>query len=143
MKISTKGRYGLRAMLDLAVYSKGSHVSLFNIAERQNISVNYLEQVFSSLRKGGLVNSVKGAQGGYMLALNPDKIKVGDILKCLEGDLSVVNEDNEKSNDMQRCITNCVWNTINSSINDVVNSITLENLIQNYKGMSSYPMFYI
>lgn len=143
MKISTKGRYGLRAMLDLAVNSNGSHVSLYNIAERQNISVNYLEQVFSALRKFGLVSSIKGAQGGYMLAASPMNIKVGDILKSLEGDLSVVNVDAEKETDMQQCITKCVWNKINESINNVVNSITLQDLVDEYKGMNEYPMFYI
>lgn len=146
MKISTKGRYGLRAMLDLAVNSGGTHVSLFNIAERQNISVNYLEQVFSQLRKSGLVNSVKGAQGGYMLADSPSKISVGDILKSLEGDLVVVDEDTdrgEQSNEIQQCITKCVWNKINESINSVVNSISLEDLVEEYKGLNNYPMFYI
>jgi Rrf2 family protein len=146
MKISTKGRYGLRAMLDLAINSNGSHVSLFNIAERQNISVNYLEQVFSLLRKAGLVNSVKGAQGGYMLADSTAKIKVGDILKSLEGDLVVVDEDTdrgEQSNEMQQCITKCVWDKINASIDNVVNSISLEDLVEECKGMNSYPMFYI
>lgn len=146
MKISTKGRYGLRAMLDLAINSKGSHVSLFSIAERQNISVNYLEQVFSVIRKAGLVNSVKGAQGGYMLADSPSHIKVGDILKCLEGDLSVVDEDSEKGpqqNDLQKCISLCVWDKLNKSINDVVSSITLQDLVEEYRGMNTYPMFYI
>jgi Rrf2 family protein len=146
MKISTKGRYGLRAMLDLAINSNGSHVSLFNIAERQNISVNYLEQVFSLLRKAGLVNSVKGAQGGYMLADTPAKIKVGDILKSLEGDLVVVDDDTdrgEQSNEMQQCITKCVWDKLNASIDNVVSSISLEDLVEEYKGMNSYPMFYI
>lgn len=143
MKISTKGRYGLRAMLDLAVNSNGGHVSLYNIAERQNISVNYLEQVFSALRKSGLVISIKGAQGGYKLAANPMNIKVGDILKSLEGCLSVVSADSENETDMQQCITKCVWNKINKSIDDVVNSITLQDLIDEYKGMNEYPMFYI
>lgn len=143
MKISTKGRYGLRAMLDLAVNSNGGHVSLFNIAERQNISVNYLEQVFSSLRKSGLVLSIKGAQGGYRLAEKPMNIKVGDILKSLEGSLSVVSTDAENGTDMQQCITKCVWSRINESIDSVVNSITLQDLVDEYKGMNEYPMFYI
>jgi Rrf2 family protein len=89
MKLSTKGRYGLRAMVDLAVHSSGEHVALYSIAERQNISENYLEQVFSILRKAGLVKSVKGAQGGYTLADKPSNISIGAILRVLEGDLSV------------------------------------------------------
>ncbi|MDR3552637.1 MAG: Rrf2 family transcriptional regulator [Clostridia bacterium] len=147
MKISTKGRYGLRAMLDLALYSSGSHVSLFNIADRQRISVNYLEQVFSLLRKAGLVRSVKGAQGGYTLADKPSAIRVGTILRILEGDLSVIDEDSEnaeiENNALQSCIKQCVWDRINESIDAVIDSITLQDLIDEYKGSESHPMFYI
>ena len=90
MRISTKGRYGLRAMMDLAAYSNGGHVSLSSIAKRQMISTNYLEQVFSVLRNAGLVKSIKGAQGGYVLAKKPSEIRIGTILRVLEGYLSVV-----------------------------------------------------
>ncbi|HOB20914.1 MAG TPA: Rrf2 family transcriptional regulator, partial [Candidatus Atribacteria bacterium] len=79
MKISARGRYGLMAMLDLAVNSANEHISLYSIADRQNISPSYLEQVFSLLRKAGLVNSIKGAYGGYKLAGEPRDIRVGDI----------------------------------------------------------------
>jgi Rrf2 family transcriptional regulator, cysteine metabolism repressor len=146
MKISTKGRYGLRAMLDLAIYSSGEHISLLSIANRQDVSVNYLEQVFSILRKAGLVISVKGAQGGYMLASPPSKIRVGDILRCLEGNLCVVDEETEKGNEptpIQQCIAHNVWEKINGSINEVVDSITLDDLANDYNGMNQYPMFYI
>lgn len=145
MKISTKGRYGLRAMLDLAVNSGGGHVSLYNIAERQDISVNYLEQVFSVLRKAGLVSSVKGAQGGYLLARPASRIFVGDILKCLEGDLSVVAEEELKNpvNNMQTCITEYVWEKMNQNIEKVASSISLEDLAEDYRQMDTAPMFYI
>ena len=83
MKISTKGRYGLRAMLDLALNSKMGHVSLYSIAERQGISESYLEHMFSTLRKAELVKSIKGAQGGYTLAYSPSKIKIGTNTKSL------------------------------------------------------------
>lgn len=139
MKLSTKGRYGLRAMLDLAVDSTGDHVSLYNIAERQNISENYLEQVFSILRKAGLVKSVKGAQGGYILAVSPSGTKVGTILRALEGDLSVVDEkvdgiSSEKT--VQNCIKVNVWDKMNESLNEVVDSISLEDLVNEYKKMN-------
>ena len=98
MRLSTKGRYGLRAMVDLAVYSKSEHVALNSIAERQGISMNYLEQVFSTLRKSGLVKSIKGAQGGYILSEEPSNIKVGRILRVLEGPLSVIDDNTERSN---------------------------------------------
>ncbi len=147
MKISTKGRYGLRSMLDLAVNSNGDHVSLNSIAERQNISPNYLEQVFSTLRKSGLVNSVKGAQGGYTLADSPSRISVGSILRALEGNLTVTgeNEDIEARNQIEYCLRTNVWDAINSSVNNVVDSITLEDLVVEHKKLAGNmsSMFYI
>lgn len=140
MKISTKGRYGLRAMVDLAAHSAGDYMPLNNIAERQNISDNYLEQVFSTLRKAGLVKSVKGAQGGYILSDAPSKITVGRVLRALEGELSVIDEDSEtcrKGNDIQCCIKTNVWEKINENINKVVDSITLEDLVNEYKRINN------
>jgi len=139
MKISTKGRYGLRAMLDLAIHS-GSHVSIGAIAERQDVSANYLEQVFALLRKGGLVNSIKGAQGGYVLADKPANITVGRILRVLEGDLAIVVDDNSTpmtDNQMEYCLKNAVWDKINASINQLADSITLEDLINQYNQLNS------
>ena len=148
MKISTKGRYGLRAMVDLAVYSAGDHISLKSIAERQNISEGYLEQVFSTLRKAGLINSIKGSQGGYALADMPVNISVGAVLRALEGNLSVIDEKSmeEKTNDkIEDCIRKKVWSIINASIDDVVDNITLEDLMDEYKKMVSKEasMYYI
>lgn len=147
MKISTKGRYGLRALLDLAVHSQGEHVPLSNIADRQNISENYLEQVFSALRKAGIIRSVKGAQGGYVLAEKATEIKVGTILRVLEGDLSVANEElhYEDGVSIQECIQIKVWDQITERINGFVDSITLEDLVQDYNAMSGNGglMYYI
>jgi len=148
LKVSTKGRYGLRAMVDLAVYSNGEHVALNSIAQRQNISENYLEQVFASLRKSGLVKSVKGAQGGYVLSRRASEIYIGEILKVLEGSLSVV--ENEKSDDMdpnslQYCIKVNLWDKLDDGINKLVDSITLEDLSNEYKKLNDNQsmMFYI
>jgi len=132
MKISTRGRYGLRAMVDLAVHSGGECMALSCIAERQNISTNYLEQVFSSLRKAGLVKSIKGAQGGYFLAKEPSDIKVGDVLRVLEGKLSIAESAEEQDMDpksIQYCLKVMVWDKIEQSIIEAVNSITLEDLV--------------
>lgn len=145
MKISTKGRYGLRAMLALATNSGGGHLALNAIAESQNISSNYLEQVFSMLRKSGLVKSVKGAQGGYVLANHPANITVGNILRALEGELTVTgnNEDQTSDNAMEHCLKIAVWDKINASIDSVIDSITLEDLINDYKKLdSSYSLMY-
>lgn len=149
MKFSTKGRYGLRAMVDLAVHAKGEHVALCNIAERQGISMNYLEQVFSVLRKSGLVKSVKGAQGGYTLSEAPEDIKVGRILRVLEGPLSVIDEnaenDGKNESSIQHCIRVCVWDKMNKSLNELADSLTLGDLVENYCKMngSDDTMYYI
>lgn len=147
MKISTKGRYGLRALLDLAVHSQGEHVPLSNIAERQKISENYLEQVFSALRKAGIIKSVKGAQGGYILADKASEIKVGAILRVLEGDLSVANEEvvRESGVSIQECIQIKVWDQMTEQINEFVDSITLGDLVHEYNAMSrdGSIMYYI
>lgn len=90
LKLSTKGRYGLRAFIDLAVCGEGQPVSLASIAQRQEISVSYLEQLMAKLRKAGLVESVRGVNGGYSLARPADEISVGDVLRALEGDLAPV-----------------------------------------------------
>ncbi len=147
MKISTKGRYGLRAMLDIAVNSAGDHVALNSIADRQEVSESYLEHVFSMLKKAGLVKSIKGAQGGYMLTDKPSNISVGQVLRALEGDLSVVDETEDVGNkkSMEYCISNTVWKKINAGIKQVVDSITLEQLADEYKKMNGNisMMFYI
>jgi len=149
MKISTKGRYGLRAMVDIAVNSSGDHVALNSIAERQNISENYLEQVFSILRKAGLVRSVKGAQGGYIIANSISNTTVGDILRVLEGELTVVDENDESAKREEKTIENLlstkVWKKINQSVNEVVNNITLEDIVEEYEKLNGDQalMFYI
>ncbi len=148
MQISTRGRYGLRAMVDLAIYSVDEHVALNSIAERQNISESYLEQLFSALRKGGLVKSIKGSQGGYALADSPSKITVGAVLRLLEGKLFSVAESSDKevvNSTIEYCLSENVWEKINASICSIVDSITLEDLVDRYKTMngSISRMFYI
>jgi len=148
MKFSTKGRYGLRAMVDLAVHSKGDHVALHSIAQKQGISIHYLEQVFSQLRKSGLVKSVKGAQGGYVLAEAPKDITVGQILRALEGPLSVINEEEQDTNEetgIEKCIRMNVWDKMSECLNELADSITLEDLVEHYHKMNEteYIMYYI
>lgn len=134
MKLSTKGRYGLRAMIDLGANSNGEYLPLHTIADRQGISERYLEQVFSALKKSGLVKSVKGAQGGYVLAKDAENITVKDILFALEGNLEVVENIEDKNEDMLRkCIRINVWEKMNEAIEEVVSSITLEELIAKYR----------
>lgn len=134
MKISTKGRYGLRSLVDIVINSNGDHVPLCKIAERQNISENYLEQIFSTLRRSGIVKSVKGSQGGYLLVKNPELIKVGDVLRSLEGNLTVIDSNLYKDfNNIESCLKRAVWDRLDKVINDVVDSITIEDIVDEYK----------
>lgn len=148
-QLSTKSRYGLRALIDLAVNSNGTHVSLNTIAERQNISEIYLEQVFSSLRKSGIVKSVKGASGGYYLAKKPEDINVKSILKVLEGNLSVlgdkIDEEINKKNIMSYCVKINLWDKIDDSIDNLLESLTLADLVNEHRKLNddTEPMFYI
>lgn len=144
MKVSTKGRYGLRAMIDLALYSNNNLVPLVSIAERQNISKSYLEQVFSGLRKAGLVKSIKGAQGGYILSSAPNEITVGMILRALEGDLSVVpSETDIITNRIESYIQDNIWDKINERVFSFIDEITLKNIIDDYLKKDPTPMYYI
>lgn len=144
MKISTKGRYGLRAMVDLAVHSTGGHISLRSIAERENISDHYLEQVFSTLRKAGLVKSVKGAEGGYVLTDHPSAITIGTILRVLEGSLSIMDTHSETENaefNLNSFLTSVLWSKIDKSIDAVVDHLTLEDLVQEYHRVRNSDAF--
>lgn len=137
MKLSTKGRYGLKAMLDLAVHSCEGQVSLKSIAERQEISENYLEQIFAVLKKAGLVKSIRGSQGGYILSQSADKITVGSVLRALEGSLApvdcVLEDDPSECKRAELCVTRIIWEKIRDSINEVVDSITLKDLVDEVK----------
>lgn len=146
MKVSTKGRYGLRALVDLTVYSTDNHVSLVSIAERQKISLNYLEQVFAILRKAGIVKSIKGAQGGYILSDKPENIKVSTILRVLEGDFSIIDEaiyEDEHIDAIQSAVKNLVWVKINESVNHYLESTSLEDLANEYRRLNGIqPIMY-
>ena len=138
MRLTTKGRYGLRAVVDLAVNTDDEAIALSRIAERQGISMNYLEQLVARLRKSGIVNGIRGAQGGYVLAMPAEEISVGDILRALEGDLSPVDCYELNSNDTpcdnsDICVTKYVWKRISNSINDAVDGIMLSDLVAESK----------
>lgn len=135
MKISTKGRYGLRAVIDIAIHGENEPVSLSDIAVRQDISISYLEQLIAKLKKANIVTSVRGAKGGYSLAMTKEDISVGDILRALEGDLSPVNcsevtENGDACKASNQCITKIVWKRISDSINEAVDNLTLADLLE-------------
>lgn len=133
MKLSTRGRYGLRALIDLASHEDEGAVSTQSIAQRQNISESYLEQLIRMLKKGGLVLSVRGAGGGYRLAKRASEISVGDILRCLEGSLDAVECPAIEGSDCDSanaCVSKFVWKRINDAIAQAVDSVWLSELVE-------------
>ncbi|HOA55724.1 MAG: Rrf2 family transcriptional regulator [Acetivibrionales bacterium] len=137
MKLSTKGRYGLKAILDLALHSADGQITLNSIAERQGLSESYLEQLFAALKKAELIKSIRGPQGGYMLADDPENISVGDILRALEGSMAPTdcvaeNGHHDLCDSSDRCITRGVWEKIRDGINNVIDNISLQELIDDY-----------
>jgi Rrf2 family transcriptional regulator, cysteine metabolism repressor len=137
MKLSTKGRYGVKAMVDLAIHYGGEPVSIKSISLRQGISEYYLEQLFSPLRKSGLINSVRGAQGGYVLSAIPKAITVAEIMEVLEGPIEISNCLDEKScNNVDCCATRLLWAKIKDSIDSVTKSTTLQDILDDYNNMN-------
>lgn len=136
VKLSTKGRYGLRAIVDLAKYSENEPVSIGSIAERQDISERYLEQLMAKLKKADLVKSIRGAGGGYVLAKAAEDISAGDVLRALEGDLEpaeclAYHEGGCEASGT--CVTKYVWKQINEKINETVDGIKLSTLVEESK----------
>ncbi|MDF2540215.1 MAG: transcriptional regulator, BadM/Rrf2 family [Herbinix sp.] len=139
MKISTKGRYALRLMLDLALNNTGEYITIKSIATRQEISEKYLEQIISLLNRAGYVKSVRGAQGGYKLAMNPEEYTVGMILRLTEGSLAPVDcLDNDDCSRNNGCVTREIWIELYDAIRSVVDRITLQDLIDRQMNLVSY-----
>ncbi|GAB5082431.1 Rrf2 family transcriptional regulator [Hominimerdicola sp. 21CYCFAH17_S] len=140
MKISTKGRYALRLMLDLAMHDDGSYIPIKDIAKRQSISDKYLEQIISILGRAGYVKSVRGAGGGYKLAHPLKSYTVGMVLRLTEGSLAPVACLDDNVNTCERrneCATLMVWEKLYEAINGVVDSITLEDLAEYQRSLAS------
>jgi Rrf2 family protein len=143
MKISTRGRYGTRLLIDLAEHIQEDHLSLASVAERQAISIRYLEQVAVILRRAGFIRSVKGASGGYALAKRPEDILIGDVLRVLEGDMLVVDPPlpHVKETRLQRCIRLTVFDRLNDRIAAVIDRKTLASMIGTIDPDESYMYF--
>lgn len=134
MRLSTRGHYGLKAMFDLAQHYGNEPVPLKTVAERQNISENYLEQLIATLRKTGLVKSVRGSQGGYILAREPERITVGDIIRVMEGPIAPVDCVSEiepaECDQADYCITRSVWARVRDSLAELMDSISLADMLR-------------
>lgn len=135
MKLSTKGRYGLKAMFELSLHQHEGPVPLKFIAKNQGISEQYLEQIFSSLKKAKLITSVRGAQGGYLLSKDLKEIRVGDILTALEGPVSLSDclLDEDICQNSGKCVTKIVWEKMKKGIEDVIYGITLQDMLDDYR----------
>ena len=138
MKISTKGRYGLTVMIELAKRYCDKPISLKSIANAQNLSEHYLEQIISLLRNAGLVKSIRGAYGGYILTKEPNEISAGEVITALEGSLSPI-ENLDDENPAQREL----WTRVQNAINEVLDHTTLEDLAKLESDDLNGYMFYI
>jgi len=139
LHLSTRGHYGLLAMFDLAEHYGAGPISLKTVAERQNISDNYLEQLIAVLRKAGLVRSVRGAQGGYILAREPGSITVGDIIRAMEGPIAPVDCVSEvgpaECEQAESCITRLVWARVRDKLAEVMDSISLADMLRDAENL--------
>lgn len=135
MKISTKGRYAVRVMLDLALHNTGECIKVKDIANRQGISEKYLEQIIAVLNKAGYVKSVRGAQGGYKISRAPEEYTVGMILRLTEGSLAPVaclDANADECSRIDTCETLQIWKKLYDAINNVVDNITIADLVKSH-----------
>lgn len=133
MKISTKGRYALRLLLDMAVHSNEEPIRVKDIAARQEISEKYLEQIISIINKAGFVKSIRGPQGGYRLTKRPEQYTVGMILRLSEGSMAPVSCLEDEINECEKqnaCATLILWKKLDDAIKDVIDNVTLADLVE-------------
>ncbi len=134
MKLTTKGRYAVMAMADLASYQNGKPVSLIDISLRQNISLSYLEQLFSKLKNEKLVKSVRGASGGYVLEKNPKDIKISNIIFAVDEQVKTLNCKRESKKGCNgrttKCITHNLWDELEQHINKFFDNVSLNDLLK-------------
>jgi len=145
MKISTKGRYGMRAMVDLAIHYGEGPVLLKDIAKRQQLSERYLEQLVLTLKAAGLVKSIRGARGGFMLNKAPSEINLSQIFQVLEGPLGLVEcvDDPASCSRIDSCVTRDVWQELKDGIISILDSKTLQDLAEQQTLKEKKAMYYI
>ncbi|PKK39174.1 Iron-sulfur cluster regulator IscR [Clostridiaceae bacterium JG1575] len=134
MKLSTKGKYGVKAMVDLAIHRGEVPVSIKSISQRQNISEYYLEQLFAPLRRAEMIKSIRGAQGGYILNRDPKTVTVLEIMDILEGPIEISEcLEHETCGNIDCCATRTVWRKLKDAIDGVMESITLQDIVDDYR----------
>lgn len=147
MKISTKIRYGARAMVELASHYGEGPIELKEIAKKENISLKYLEQVINPLRADGLVKAVRGAKGGYSLAKPPSEICLYDVIETLEGPLNLLDclHDTKACQKVSSCVTREIWKEVSDAMSRIFYSVTLEDMVNRKREMekSNLPMYQI
>ncbi|BAK81265.1 RrF2 family transcriptional regulator [Candidatus Arthromitus sp. SFB-rat-Yit] len=138
MKMSTRGRYGIKAMLELALSYDTEMMSVRSIAQKQKISELYLEQLFSTLKKANLIKSVRGAKGGYSLTRKPKEITIKDIIDVVEGPINISDcaENNSTCDNLDRCATRVLWVKIRDAINNIFSSVTLQDIIDEHNKLN-------
>lgn len=144
MKLSKRTRYGLHALIDLVIHAKTEQIALNSIAQRNGISEQYLEQVFSALRRARIVKSVKGAQGGYFLEKDPSDITVSEVVEVLEGNYFLEDETGG-TEEGRRVIQELIVERVNKSLKEILEGITLQDLAEQFMEYRNYPqdMYYI
>ncbi|MBA4371812.1 MAG: Rrf2 family transcriptional regulator [Thermodesulfovibrio sp.] len=132
MRLSTKGQYGVRAMFEIARSCNHGPVTIREISERQDVSVAYLEQILNQLRKSGIIKSVRGPGGGYVLSRDPGKVSIGEILRELEGPVAITSclDPKEGCMRVEGCVTHLLWKSLGENIEAFLNSMTLKDLLE-------------
>ncbi len=141
IRVSTRGRYALRALLDVALHADGGPVSRRGIAERQDISANYVAQLFAQLRRAGLVEGVKGPGGGYRLGRDAKEISAGDVIRAVEGPLAIVHctlpSDDPPCDRVAECATHLLWRRLSAVMGDYLDSVTLWDICQEARQLTA------
>ena len=140
MRLSTKSRYGVRAIFDIAYHSEGLETQVNDISRRQEISPRYIEQIFQKLKKAGIIGSKRGPKGGYFLVKKPEEITVGEIVRVTEGDIDPVlcldpEDPDQPCGRSKECVTRIIWNEAGNRLKEYFDSVTIRNLCENAQEM--------
>ncbi len=146
MRITYRGDYALKTILDLAVYYRNSPVTIHELAKRADIPIKFLEQILLDLKRGGFVESRRGKVGGYLLAKEPAKIKLGEVIRFVDGPIEPIACTEKKysgCNDLYKCVLRKIWQEVGKASSDIVDNITFADLVNQVKLKQEAPAYYI